>query len=141
MRERSSTYRAWEGLKARCNQANHPRYADWGGRGITYDPKWETYAGFLEDMGEAPAGETLDRKDNDKGYCKENCRWATYSQQNFNRRLPKNNISGVKGVAWMAGKQIWYASAKKDRRSFNLYMGPDFFKAICARKSWELRNT
>jgi hypothetical protein len=48
--------------------------------------KWLTFEGFYEDMGDCPKGMTLDRKDNIKGYYKENCRWATPKEQSSNRK-------------------------------------------------------
>ena len=79
-------YKSWRAMKTRCNNPNHNRYKFYGGRGISYDPKWENFLGFVEDMGERPEGLTLDRVDVDGSYSAENCRWATYSQQNSNRR-------------------------------------------------------
>jgi hypothetical protein len=68
-------------MKARCNNKNHEFYHRYGGRGITYDPKWETFEGFYEDMGEKPGkGWDIDRIDNDGNYCKENCQWLTRSE-------------------------------------------------------------
>ena len=73
-------------MKKRCNGTNgayhKTRYSD---RGITYDPSWESYDGFLADMGERPDGKTIDRINNDKGYYKENCRWATKEEQDNNK--------------------------------------------------------
>lgn len=70
----------------RCTNPNHPRYADWGGRGITVDPRWSDYRNFLADMGERPAGTTLNRKDNNGNYCRANCEWATPTMQAANTR-------------------------------------------------------
>ena len=64
-------------MKQRCSRPNHDKYYMYGAVGITYDPKWESFEGFLGDMGERPIGTTLDRIDSKKGYYKENCRWAT----------------------------------------------------------------
>jgi hypothetical protein len=83
------TYRVWMRMKCRCNWKKGPKYSLYGGREIGYDPRWETYLPFLTDMGERPLGLSLDRVDNNRGYSKENCRWATSSQQNLNRRPHK----------------------------------------------------
>ena len=81
---RSSTYLAWRNMKDRCNNPGYSGYQRYGGRGITYDPRWEFFQNFLLDMGGKPEtvdGLSLDRKDNDGNYTKDNCRWATVKQQ------------------------------------------------------------
>jgi hypothetical protein len=48
-------------------------------------------------MGERPHNKTLDRIDNDKGYSKENCRWATHKEQlNNTRRTTYATVDGEK---------------------------------------------
>lgn len=73
----------------RCTKVDDPRYKDWGGRGITVDPVWLEFANFLADMGERPVGLTLDRKDNNGNYCRDNCVWVTPHQQQMNTRAFK----------------------------------------------------
>lgn len=81
------TYRSWHAMKTRCNNPNTKDYINYGGRGIKYDNSWESFEVFLSDMGERPEGKTIDRKDNDGNYCKENCHWATALEQIHNRRI------------------------------------------------------
>jgi hypothetical protein len=60
-------------------------------RGITVCPEWSDFETFVHDLGQCPPDRTLDRKDNDKGYCKGNCHWATRKEQQnnttFNRHV------------------------------------------------------
>lgn len=73
-------------MKERCDREGHPRYARYGGRGITYDPRWADFVEFLSDMGERPSKyHSLERREYDKNYCKDNCFWATIEQQNNNK--------------------------------------------------------
>ncbi len=83
-------YASWHGLKDRCNNKNGKDYFRYGQRGITYDPKWETFEGFYEDMGSSYSENlSLDRIDNNGNYCKENCRWTNNIVQSNNRRNTK----------------------------------------------------
>ena len=79
-------YHKWQGMKTRCTNTNSNRYQYYGGKGICYDPRWETFESFYEDMHEGyEIGSTLDRIDHNKGYSKENCRWVDYTVQNNNK--------------------------------------------------------
>jgi hypothetical protein len=78
---------AWKNMLARCSREDHPEFENYGKRGISVCPRWLLFENFYADMGNRPdADHSLGRKDNNKGYCKENCRWETTEQQHNNKR-------------------------------------------------------
>jgi hypothetical protein len=91
-------YRAWSEMKTRCENQASTSYADYGGRGIQIDPRWATsFETFLADMGRKPTPRhTLDRRDTEKGYGPDNCRWATQREQQNNRR--NNHLLTHEGI-------------------------------------------
>lgn len=82
----SPTYSTWSGMKARCGNPTNISYRKYGARGITVCERWMEFRNFLADMGERPAGTTLDRIDTTGNYEPGNCRWATPKQQRHNSR-------------------------------------------------------
>ena len=96
----SPTYLSWIGMRTRCSNPNEPGWKNYGGRGIIFDPRWDDFAAFLQDMGERPPGTSLERKDNNGNYCKDNCKWATKKEQNNNQR--KNVKVGGKSIGDIA---------------------------------------
>lgn len=80
------TYWSWGSMLARCDKPSHKSFARYGGRGITVCAEWRKFDSFLADMGERPAGTTLERKDTNGNYEPGNCCWATHTAQARNRR-------------------------------------------------------
>lgn len=88
----SRTWVSWQAMIQRCTNPAASDYSRYGGAGVTVNPLWLDFAQFLADMGERPAERTLDRVDNSDGYRPGNCRWATTSEQNLNKRYPLRTL-------------------------------------------------
>lgn len=84
-------YKIWKTIKQRCSNKNCTDYPEYGGRGIFICHEWENdFSKFLQDMGKRPSTKhSIDRLDNNKGYSKDNCRWATAKEQRLNQRRMK----------------------------------------------------
>jgi hypothetical protein len=85
---KTTMYGRYKQMINRCYIPNHPEFKNYGERGIKVCDRWlESVENYVEDMGFPPFKEAqVDRIDNNKGYSKENCRWATPQQNSLNKR-------------------------------------------------------
>lgn len=94
---RTREHEAWCRIIQRCYDKNDKAYDSYGGRGILMSKQWRhSFETFLKDMGKKPSPKhSIERKDNNKGYSKTNCKWATKKEQARNRR--SNHILHING--------------------------------------------
>ena len=147
---RTPEYKAWAQMKDRCFNPNHKRYSDYGGRGITVCDRWLNSKHFLADMGSRPTAEhSLDRIDNDGNYCPDNCRWATKTEQENNKRNNKPLITienDTYTIAQWAEKMGFSARVIKNRlkRGWSEYkavMTPVRFRRNSKKNFLEIPNS
>lgn len=118
-------YRAWIGMKARCNKPNK-HYAD---RGITvYAPWSESFMEFYSYMGDPPEGRSLDRIDNNGNYEPGNVRWADRNTQQNNRR--NNRYITYKGKTHTLAEWAWLAGITDNCLHLRLRKGWDVGRAL-----------
>lgn len=88
-------YKTWKNMMSRCYSPNDRAFGDYGARGIGVAEEWHDIRNFVRDMGEKPLGHTIERLDNERGYSKENCAWASRTDQNRNTRKNKMTMESA----------------------------------------------
>lgn len=93
---RTPEYISWMSARQRCNNPKATGFQRYGGRGVRMCPRWDSFACFLEDMGQRPTGTSLDRFPNPDGdYGPGNCRWATAKEQAQSiKHVPRHRLIG-----------------------------------------------
>lgn len=129
-------YRTYRSMLNRCYNQNYKTSEHYSGRGITVCERWlgpNGFENFLKDMGERPSNKhSLDRIDNDNGYSPDNCRWATWIEQEGNRRT-NNDCVGVSRHNQNGG---WSAYISIDgKRRTKCFRTKE--EAVLQRKAWE----
>jgi len=92
----TSEYNIWSKMKSRCESPGQKSYKYYGAKGIKVCKRWQKFENFFADMGQRPTlKHSIDRKDNSKGYCPDNCRWATPKEQGANKTNNKKITIGT----------------------------------------------
>jgi hypothetical protein len=129
----SPEYRSWQAMKSRCTNPATRNYASYGGAGIAICARWYDFVNFLDDMGPRPLGTSLDRYPNPWGdYEPGNCRWATPSEQQRNRRDNVPPSEPPPSEREQAIREIWPDSQPWPPGS----EGERWFERLSANKFW-----
>lgn len=113
----SKEYRAWYAMIDRCYNHKNKHFKNYGGRGIAVCARWrQNYRAFLADVGRAPSRDhSLDRVRNNDGYEPGNVRWATWIEQNNNKRRARCGRCGRTGHDIRTCDKLTRALAELDR--------------------------
>ena len=126
---KNKEYRTWLSIKRRCSKPSQQYYYTYGGRGIYVSPEWlHSFETFISDMGSCPDGYSLERKDVNGPYSKENCCWIPLSKQGDNTTrsayyLYKFEIYTQSNLARKLGMSQPSLSRRKTMPPFVTYLG------------------
>ncbi len=135
------TYRIWQAMRSRCRYPSQVGYKNYGGKGITWCERWDSFENFLADMGECPPRLSIHRLDNDKGYEPGNCIWATRKEQA--RKTSQNSIHTFNGITACVAELCERFGANYRRVKCRLQRGWPIEQAfnlpVAHRRPFELR--
>lgn len=135
----SPEYKIFKDIKRRCEEPNRKSYKNYGGRGIKC--LWESFEQFYEEMGTRPSNKhTIERKNVDGDYCKENCIWTDdLSLQAYNRRPKSNSKTNIPGVTEDTAGYGYLARISVNYKRIYLGFFKSLYDAAKARKEAELQ--
>jgi hypothetical protein len=135
-------YNIHKGMLSRCYSKTSTGYARYGGNGILVADEWHDYNVFkkwaLENNYDKSL--TLDRIDNNRGYCPENCRWVNMTTQARNKKLNYKNTTGYFGVFFQKHIQKYAAQVSINKKSIHIGTYTCPIDAAKARDKYILAN-
>ena len=140
-------YGIWQNMNYRCCNPNDDSYENYGAKGISVCTDWniDNKNGFVNFSKWAHSNGyneklTIDRIDETKPYCQENCRWATYLEQNTHLGMLKTNKSGYKGVSWDKVNNQWLVVISINNKTHHIGRYNTKKQAVEARNNYIDRN-
>ncbi len=117
----SKPYYVWFAMKKRIVDKNSKDYYLYGGRGLKMQKDWHRFTNFWRDMGgKYREGLMLDRKDNSRGYFRENCRWTNaFTQANNSRRNRRITFKGKTRTVTQWERELGFGKDVVGRRIRN----------------------
>ncbi len=139
---KNKLYAVWHSMISRCKSDNKCFYDSYKGKNIKVCDRWLYLSNFIEDMQDSYVdGLTIDRIDNNNGYCPDNCRWTTNTIQQRNKRiLQKNNKTGFRGVRFIENRNKWRCTISVNKININLGMFKDKMEAVYAYDNYIIKN-
>lgn len=126
----TKTYNTYRHMMARCYYKKQKGYKNYGGREIKVCKRWrESFVNFVGDMGLKPPNMSIERINNDGDYKPENCKWASYQEQAFNKRKGKNKSSKYIGVHKIKSNGKWQSCIGWNHKLYNLGSFKDEYEA------------
>ena len=123
--EKTPEYSRWNQMINRCHNPNYPGFHEYGAIGIKVCDAWRNSpVGFIDHIGKKPDGDfSVDRIDSTKGYEPGNVRWASKSEQCYNRRIQQGKTSRYRGVYLhiQTGKWIAHISTSTGRQYLGIH--------------------
>lgn len=139
--KRSRLYKLWTNMYSRISNPNRDSYKYYGGKGITICNDWSVFSVFsiwaLANGYEDSL--TIERLDNDLGYCSTNCTWATRSIQARNRGSREGSSSIYVGVSRTSSNK-WKARIYVENKNISLGVFTTEYEAAVARDTYVISN-
>lgn len=133
----------WYDMRRRCDNPKRPGFENYGGRGISYDKRWESFEEFWKDMSSGYTNSsTLERTDVNGDYTQDNCEWVSMFEQQRNKRRYSSNSLGVancylceeRGVPYLRAR-ITKPDGKRVVKSQSLFVRP-LEEALLVAQQW-----